>query len=80
MDSININEASAKELLGNRFLKIIEGLEQKGVHIIQKDVKIVKKADSVAISGTLTVHIESAFRKAVSVPETESQSTVQSGE
>ena len=66
------DEESAKKLLEKSFLKIIGGLEQKGVHIIQKNVKRVRKADSLAVKGSLTVHKEAAVRKTIAAVQEES--------
>jgi len=55
------DENSAQALLEKRFLKIVDGLEQKGVHIIQKDVKIIRKTDRLTLAGTLTVRQEAAI-------------------
>lgn len=48
-------EESAKELICARLEKIIAGLEEKGVQITQKDVKIIKKADGLILQGSLTM-------------------------
>lgn len=48
-------EETAEELLSSRLEKIIAGLEEKGVQITQKDVKIVRKADGLILQGSLTI-------------------------
>ena len=55
------DENSAKNKLENRFFKIVEGLEEKGVQIIQKDVKIVRKTDGLKLTGILTVQEEAVL-------------------
>lgn len=52
------DEKSAVTLLNNRLEKIIEGFEEKGVQIIQKDVKIVRKANALLMQGSLRVREE----------------------
>ena len=65
---------SAKALLEDDFQKFLAGLEEKGVHIIQKDVKIIGKEDALVLQGQLTAHQEAtALRPCASVPETETQ-------
>ncbi|MBQ7841739.1 MAG: sporulation protein YqfD [Lachnospiraceae bacterium] len=71
---------SAKKLLENRFQKIIVALEQKGVHIIQKDVKIVKKAEALVLKGNLIVHTKAVIRKAIQTQETQQESSEAMGE
>ena len=66
------DEESAKRLLEAAFQKFIAGLEEKGVHIIQKDVKIGKREDAMLLRGQLTVQQEAAvLRPVTAVPETE---------
>lgn len=48
-------EESAKRLLCSRLEKIIAGLEEKGVQITQKDVRIVRKTDGLILQGSLTM-------------------------
>ncbi len=69
------DEESALALLEKRFGKIIEGFEEKGVHIIQKDVKIVKGTSGLLLSGSLTVHQEAVVLQA-SDPEEQALSGV----
>ena len=68
------DENSAKKKLENRFYKIVEGLEQKGVHIIQKDVKIIRKTDGLRLTGTLTVQEEAAVLSPADPAESENTS------
>ena len=49
------DENSALKLLEKEFSKIVEGLKQKGVQIIQKDVKIIRKTDRMRLTGVLTL-------------------------
>lgn len=44
-----------KEILAEQFNKILKSLEEKGVHIIEKDVKINTGNLSVSLNGNLTV-------------------------
>ncbi len=60
VDSV-YDENSAAALLEGRLKKIIEGLEEKGVQIIQKDVKIVRKADTLIMQGNLKVRQEAVI-------------------
>ncbi|MGN0132862.1 MAG: sporulation protein YqfD [Lachnospiraceae bacterium] len=53
-DSVYTKEESA-EILNERFLRFCETLEEKGVQIMQKNVKIDNTEDKVVMSGTLTV-------------------------
>jgi hypothetical protein len=55
------DEESAKIRLKKSFYKIVEGLEQKGVQIIQKDVKIIRKTDGLKLTGTITVWEEAVL-------------------
>ncbi len=48
-------EAQAKQLLEKRLGKIIQTLEEKGVQIIEKDVKIVANSASMSLEGEITV-------------------------
>ncbi len=65
---------SAKRLLDANFQKFISGLEEKGVHIIQKDVKIIEKGEALFLEGRLTVLEEAVTLRPVgAVPETESE-------
>ena len=67
------DENSAVKLLSGRFQKFIHGLEEKGVQIIEKDVKIVRKADALALQGNLTVLQEAVLLEAIEeAGETES--------
>lgn len=59
------DEKSAAALLNNRLEKIIAGLEEKGVQIIQKDVKIVRKTNALVMQGSLTVREEAVMLQAV---------------
>lgn len=45
----------AAEILADRFLRFCTTLEEKGVQIMQKDVKIEYKGDKAVLSGNLTV-------------------------
>lgn len=72
------DENSAKKLLENRFFKIIDGLEQKGVQIIKKDVKIVRKTDGLRLTGTISV-LEEAVLLRPTEP-IEEQDTLEDGE
>ncbi len=45
----------AAEILNGRFLQFCTTLEEKGVQIMQKDVKIDYKGDKAVLSGNLTV-------------------------
>ena len=47
---------TAKELVISRFCKIVDSLEQKGLHIIEKDVKIIRKTNGLQLHALLTVH------------------------
>lgn len=49
------DENSAIKLLQKEFSKIVDGLEQKGVQIIQKDVRIIRKTDRMRLTGVLTL-------------------------
>lgn len=61
---------SAKELLAGDFQKFISGLEEKGVHIIQKDVKIIENEDALLLQGQLTMQQEAVLLRPVqTVPE-----------
>ncbi|MDO4292032.1 MAG: sporulation protein YqfD [Eubacteriales bacterium] len=55
---------SAVCLLEGRFQKIIAALEEKGVQIAQKDVKIVRKTDALLLEGELTLRQAAAFLQA----------------
>lgn len=57
------DEKSASVLLSHKLEKIIAGLEEKGVQIIQKDVKIVRKADALVLEGYLLVQEEAVLLK-----------------
>lgn len=70
VDSV-YDESSAAGLLEDRLKKIIEGLEEKGVQIIQKDVKIVKKADALIMRGTLRVREEAVILQSIETQEEE---------
>lgn len=73
VDSV-YDENSAVELLNGRLEKIIDGLEEKGVQIIQKDVKIVKKADALVMKGSLRVREEAVILQPIETQEeTETQ-------
>ncbi len=60
---------NARALLEDKFEKIIDGFEEKGVHIIQKDVKIGKGENGLVLSGTLKVHQQAVWQKAAVLPE-----------
>lgn len=48
-------EENAEKLIYARLEKIISGLQEKGVQITQKDVKIVRKTDGLILQGSLTM-------------------------
>lgn len=52
------DENSAVSLLNGRLEKIIAALEEKGVQIIQKDVKIVRSTNALVMQGKLIVQEE----------------------
>lgn len=60
-------EETAAQLLSSRFSKILKGFEEKGVQIIQKDVKIVKAGTSLQLNGTVSV-IEKDGKAAALIP------------
>lgn len=45
----------AKELLKEKYSRFISGLEEKGVQIVEKNVKIVKNRNSMKMQGDITV-------------------------
>jgi similar to stage IV sporulation protein len=49
------SEAQARQLLNQQFQKIITGLEEKGVQIIEKNVKIVSNSVFMSLTGTISV-------------------------
>lgn len=68
------DENSAVSLLNRRLEKIIAGLEEKGVQIIEKDVTIVRKANALVLQGNLTVKEEAVVLQPVTQSvETEAQ-------
>lgn len=68
------DENSAVSLLNGRLEKIIAGLEEKGVQIIEKDVTIVRKANALVLQGNLTVKEEAVVLQPVTQSvETEAQ-------
>ncbi len=50
------SEKQAKELLVGKLQKILQTLEEKGVQIIEKDVKIEKNRKRMTLRGSLTVN------------------------
>lgn len=52
------DENSAVSLLNGRLEKIIAALEEKGVQIIQKDVKIIRSTNALVMQGKLIVQEE----------------------
>lgn len=66
------DEKSAVTLLNSRLEKIIAGLEEKGVQIIQKDVKIVRKANALLMQGSLTVREEAVVLQPIRTEEADS--------
>lgn len=60
------DENSAAALLTGRLEKIIADLEEKGVQIIQKDVKMVRKTNALVMQGSLTVSEEAVALQPVS--------------
>lgn len=72
------DENSARSLLEGKFEKIIARFEEKGVHIIQKDVKIVKGVNGLVLTGTLKAQQEAVLlRAAEKPPETETAAAPQ---
>lgn len=49
------SKEEAAALLNDRFCSFLETLEEKGVQIMQKDVKIKNKGEYMQMSGTLTI-------------------------
>ena len=49
------SEQEAKEILMKRMEKIITTLEEKGVQIIEKNVKIIPNSVSMSLQGDITV-------------------------
>lgn len=64
-------EENAALLLNSRLEKIIGQMEEKGVQIIQKDVKIVRKANALVMQGKLTVLEEAVLLCPIEEEETE---------
>ena len=58
---------SAKKILLDKFQKIIAALEEKGVQIIQKDVRIVEKADILTLEGSLKIQLQGGVWQALSI-------------
>ena len=54
-------EEAAQQLLSGRFSKIVDSLEQKGLHIIEKDVKIEKNISCLTLTALLTVTEQAAM-------------------
>ena len=61
---------SAKKILLDKFQKIIAALEEKGVQIIQKDVRIVEKADILTLEGSLKIQLQGGVWQALSISDT----------
>ena len=61
---------SAKKILLDKFQKIITALEEKGVQIIQKDVRIVEKADILTLEGSLKIQLQGGVWQALSISDT----------
>ena len=61
---------SAKKILLDKFQKIIAALEEKGVQIIQKDVRIVEKADILTLEGSLKIQLQGGVWQALSSSDT----------
>lgn len=55
MTESTYTKEEAARILNGRFLRFCQTLEEKGVQIIQKDVKIVNTEDKVVMSGTMIV-------------------------
>ena len=62
-------EKEATELLQEKFLKFLDTLSEKGVQIIQKDVKIVKDNDVWTATGEIIVAEPVTTLKKVELPE-----------
>jgi len=45
-------------------------LEEKGVQIIQKDVRIVEKADILTLEGSLKIQLQGGVWQALSISDT----------
>lgn len=73
VDAVYDRETAAQLLLA-RLEKIIVGLEEKGVQIIQKDVKIVNRADSLLLQAALTSQEAAVTLKAAELPKEEGTS------
>lgn len=59
-----------KRFLLDKFQKIIAALEEKGVQIIQKDVRIVEKADILTLEGSLKIQLQGGVWQALSISDT----------
>lgn len=70
------DEESAAALLNGQLEKIIAGLEEKGVQIIRKDVTIIRKANALAMQGSLTVNEAAAVLQPITENE-EEESTLE---
>lgn len=69
------DEESARTLLEAKFEKIMDRMKEKGVQIIQKDVKIVRKANALSMEGKITVQQDvSVLQKIAVQKESESES------
>ncbi len=73
------DEETAAQLLLARLEKFIGSLEEKGVQIIQKDVRIVRKADALVLEGNLTSQEEAVILQPLDLPEGEETSEEQTG-
>ena len=73
------DEETAAQLLLARLEKNIGGLEEKGVQIIQKDVKIIRKADTLTLQGELTSLEAAVVLRPVDLPGGEESSEEQTG-
>ena len=54
----------------DKFQKIIAALEEKRVQIIQKDVRIVEKADILTLEGSLKIQLQGGVWQALSISDT----------
>ena len=55
MTESTYTKEEASNILNDRFLRFCATLEEKGVQIMKKDVKIDYKGDKVVVSGSLVV-------------------------
>ena len=64
------NHLEKAGFLLDKFQKIIAALEEKGVQIIQKDVRIVEKADILTLEGSLKIQLQGGVWQALSISDT----------